>query len=136
MEELMLRVNAVLRRSKGIAPKEELPASYPIGSFSFDPRKQLLRHTGKTGKEERKLTTKESDLLRLLCQHRDAVLLRSDALKAVWGDDNYFNGRSMDVYIAKLRKYLKGDPRVEILNIHGKGFRLIDSGGQEQGENA
>ena len=138
MEELLLRVNAVLRRSRGIAPKEELPPSYPIGKFSFDPRKQLLHHDGERSRNkehdtpaERKLTTKESDLLRLLCQHRGSVLVRSDALKAVWGDDNYFNGRSMDVYIAKLRKYLKADPNVEILNIHGKGFRLITGGEKE-----
>ena len=127
MEELLLRVNAVLKRSKGIEPKEELPASYAIGTFSFDPRKQLLNGTD----GERKLTTKESELLRLLCEHRNGVLLRSDALKAVWGDDNYFNGRSMDVYIAKLRKYLKVDPQVEIINIHGKGFRMVTKEGEE-----
>lgn len=121
MEELSLRIQAVLRRSMGVATREELPASYAISSFTFDPRKQLLRG----GSGERKLTTKESELLRLLCEHRNGVLLRSDALKAVWGDDNYFNGRSMDVYIAKLRKYLKEDPQVEIVNIHGKGFRMV-----------
>ena len=75
--------------------------------------------------EARKLTTKETDLLKMLCLHRNGLLPRSEALKEVWGDDNYFNGRSMDVYIAKLRKYLAEEPRVEILNVHGKGFRLI-----------
>ena len=105
----------------GVVAREELPASYTISTFTFDPRKQLLQRAG----AERKLTTKESELLRLLCAHRNGVLLRSDALKAVWGDDNYFNGRSMDVYIAKLRKYLKEDPQVEIINIHGKGFRMV-----------
>ena len=74
--------------------------------------------------EERRLTTKENDLLRLLCENANTVLERSIALRTVWGDDNYFNGRSMDVYIAKLRKYLKGDSNLEIVNIHGNGFRL------------
>lgn len=135
MEELLLRIQAVLRRSQGIVPKEELPASFTVGRFKFDPRKQLLSFIPEDGSRsdphvaeveaERKLTTKESDLLRMLCQSVGGMLLRSDALKEIWGDDNYFNGRSMDVYIAKLRKYLRADARVEILNIHGKGFRLI-----------
>lgn len=136
MEELILRIQAVLKRSMGILPKEELPASYPIGSFTFEPRKQILKHgssleTGDGEPAGRKLTTKESELLRLLCEHRNGLLERSDALRSIWGDDNYFNGRSMDVYIAKLRKYLKADPQVEIMNIHGKGFRLIARGGGE-----
>jgi two-component system, OmpR family, response regulator len=121
MEELLLRVSAVLKRARGIQPKEEGPTSYAIGGFHFDMRKQHLTGHG----EDRKLTTKESDLLRMLCEHRNQLLPRAVALKAVWGDDNYFNGRSMDVYIAKLRKYLHVDPLVEILNVHGKGFRLI-----------
>ena len=88
------------------------------------------RITFPSGSEEvevspRKLTTKETDLLRMLCLHRNGLLPRELALKEVWGDDNYFNGRSMDVYIAKLRKYLKDDPNIEIVNIHGNGFRLV-----------
>jgi two-component system, OmpR family, response regulator len=130
MEELILRVNAVLKRSRGISPKEEAPTRYELGSFVFDARKQTLTHTGApAGDPEastpRKLTTKETDLLRMLCLHRNGLLPRDLALKEVWGDDNYFNGRSMDVYIAKLRKYLAPDARVEILNVHGKGFRMI-----------
>ena len=74
---------------------------------------------------EQKLTTKESQLMRLLCVHKNDVLDRNFALKTIWHDDNYFNGRSMDVYIAKLRKYLKEDSKVEIVNIHGKGFKLL-----------
>ena len=74
---------------------------------------------------ERKLTTKESDLLGLLCAHANELLERGDALTKVWGNDSYFNGRSMDVYIAKLRKYLSDDVTLEIINVHGKGFRLI-----------
>ncbi len=132
MEELILRINAVVKRSHGLAPKEEPPTRYALGQFTFDVRKQTLSHgNGTTGSLSgdddgtRKLTTKETELLRMLCMHRNGLLSRADALKEVWGDDNYFNGRSMDVYIAKLRKYLHADPRVEILNVHGKGFRLI-----------
>jgi two-component system OmpR family response regulator len=121
MEELLLRTNAVLRRTRGVQPKEAEPEEYVLGSCLFDPRKQLLR----TPAGERRLTTKESDLMRLLCAHRNDVLERNLALREVWGSDSYFNGRSMDVYIAKLRKYLREDPAVEIINVHGKGFRLI-----------
>ena len=77
------------------------------------------------GADEIKLTTKENELLYLLCKNKNNIMERSYALKAIWGDDNYFNGRSMDVYIAKLRKHLKNDERVEILNIHGRGFKLL-----------
>jgi DNA-binding response OmpR family regulator len=79
----------------------------------------------KIGDSEQKLTTKESDLLKLLCANKNAVLDRNFALKTIWVDDNYFNARSMDVYIAKLRKYLKDDEQVQIINVHGKGFKLI-----------
>ena len=121
MEELLLRVNAVLKRTKTGEGDEELPEKFEVGSIRYDHRKQLLEVTG----EERKLTTKENDLLYLLFLHQDRILERSLALNRIWGDDNYFNGRSMDVYIAKLRKYLKPDPSVEIINVHGKGFRLL-----------
>lgn len=126
MEELMLRVNAVLRRTMGTGPKTVEPELYTVGGSTFDPRKQLLR----TPAGERRLTTKESELLRLLCAHRNEVLQRSHALNVVWGNDSYFSGRSMDVYIAKLRKYLREDPALEIINVHGQGFRLIDSAGR------
>ena len=116
MEELVLRVQAVLRRSAGLGLGTEQPQQHTIGSYTFDVRKQLLRR----GEQERKLTTKESELLRLLCLHRNGLLERRQALREIWGDDNYFNGRRMDVYIAKLRKH----PDVEIINIHGQGFRL------------
>ncbi|HRH36854.1 MAG TPA: response regulator transcription factor [Flavobacteriales bacterium] len=121
MEELLLRVSAVLRRTKGAAPKTEEPEFYHVAASSFEPRKQILR----TPAGERRLTTKESELLRLLCINRNDVLDRSKALLEVWGNDSYFSGRSMDVYIAKLRKYLKEDPGIEIINIHGRGFRLV-----------
>lgn len=121
MEELLLRIEAVLRRTRGVEPKAEEPSTFAFGASFFDPRKQVLR----TPVGERRLTTKESELLRLLCAHQNDVLDRSKALNEVWGNDSYFNGRSMDVYIAKLRKYLREDPSVEIINIHGKGFRLV-----------
>ncbi len=121
MEELLLRVTAVLRRANGVQPVAPEPEVYEMGSSTYDPRKQILR----TPAGERRLTTKESELLRLLCASRNDVLERSAALKQVWGNDSYFSGRSMDVYIAKLRKYLREDPSLEIINVHGKGFRLV-----------
>ena len=75
--------------------------------------------------EERKLTRKESEVLRLLCMHRDQVLPRELVLNMVWGDDTYFLGRSLDVFISRLRKYLKADPSVQIVNVHGVGFKLV-----------
>jgi DNA-binding response OmpR family regulator len=121
MDELLHRVNAVLRRTQGVKPRVEEPDRYEMGDSVFEPRRQLLR----TPAGERRLTTKESELLRLLCSHQNEVLERNVALQQVWGNDSYFSGRSMDVYIAKLRKYLREDPSVEIINVHGKGFRLI-----------
>ncbi len=120
MEELVYRIEAILRRSS--RRESETPAEkYTIGQFSFDVSKQLLTFRG----ESQKLTTKESELLELLCRHRNEILERNFALKSIWIDDNYFNARSMDVYITKLRKYLKKDQSVEILNIHGKGYKLL-----------
>jgi DNA-binding response OmpR family regulator len=121
MEELLLRIGAVLRRTRGVEPRVEEPDRFDLGSSSFEPKRQLLR----TPAGERRLTTKESELMRLLCLNRDQVLERAVALNQVWGNDSYFSGRSMDVYIAKLRKYLRDDPHVEIINVHGKGFRLV-----------
>jgi DNA-binding response OmpR family regulator len=121
MEELMVRVNAVLRRTNKQRAQDTSETSFEIGKYRFDSEKQLLFHNG----TEQKLTTKENQLLRLLCVHKNDVLDRNFALKTIWHDDNYFNGRSMDVYIAKLRKYLKEDSKVEIINIHGKGFKLL-----------
>lgn len=119
MEELLFRIEAILRRTHRQPSKQ---MEFSIGNFKFDAEKQVLSH----GKTEIKLTTKESDLLRLLCLNKNMVLERNFALKTIWIDDNYFNARSMDVYIAKLRKYLKDDPSIEIMNIHGKGFKLIE----------
>ena len=121
MEELMVRINAILRRSAALPEDGEAVTEYSVGEYMFDYNKQRLHREG----EEEKLTTKENELLFLLCKHRNGLLERNYALNAIWGDDNYFNGRSMDVYIAKLRKHLKSDPAVEIINVHGKGFKLL-----------
>ena len=119
-EELILRIEAILRRTS-----QENQASaqqvFTLGKFTFDTRKQTLTE----GDTTVKLTTKESDLLKLLCQNANKVLERNYALKSIWIDDNYFNARSMDVYITKLRKHLKDEPTVEIINVHGKGYKLI-----------
>ena len=119
MEELVLRIEAILRRTKGKKTKES--TVYRIGNFTFDTQKQLLV----IGDQQTKLTTKENELLALLCSHANEILQRDFALKTIWIDDNYFNARSMDVYITKLRKHLKDDPQIEIINIHGKGYKLI-----------
>ena len=119
MEELVSRIGAILRRVKG--KKDKDVTSYKIGKFSFDTQKQILVIDDK----QKKLTTKESELLALLCSHANQILERNFALKTIWVDDNYFNARSMDVYITKLRKLLKDDPSIEIINIHGKGYKLI-----------
>ena len=121
MEELMARVTAVLRRTNKVRSSESVDVNFNIGKYQFNSEKQILQHNA----DEQKLTTKESQLLKLLCIHLNDVLDRTFALKSIWHDDNYFNGRSMDVYIAKLRKYLKDDVKVEIINIHGKGFKLL-----------
>ena len=119
MEELLYRIESILRRVKGKKAKDVVV--YNIGGFVFDAQKQLLTYDG----DSKKLTTKESDLLKLLCQNTNKVLERNYALKSIWVDDNYFNARSMDVYITKLRKHMKDEPTVEIINVHGKGYKLI-----------
>lgn len=119
MEELLARINAIIRRAN-INP-EEKDAETLIGSIKYEPEMRLLHLKN----EVKKLTTKENQLLSLLAKNQNEVLDRQATLRAVWGDDNYFNGRSMDVYIAKLRKALKEDSSIEIMNVHGKGFKLI-----------
>ena len=109
----------IMRRVRGKKNKES--SIYKIGRFTFDTQKQILSIDGK----QTKLTTKESELLGLLCAHANEILQRDFALKTIWIDDNYFNARSMDVYITKLRKHLKEDDSIEIINIHGKGYKLI-----------
>ncbi len=120
MEELIFRIEAILRRTAQDAQNINQQI-YKLGRYTFDTRKQTLTN----GEDVVKLTTKESDLLKLLCQNANKVLERNFALKSIWIDDNYFNARSMDVYITKLRKHLKDEPTVEIINVHGKGYKLI-----------
>jgi len=125
VEELLLRINALLKRtsSKDDETKEPIPTNFKIGSYSFDFTSQVITRNG----EQQKLSTKEAELLQMLCLRKNDVLTREEALIKIWHDDNYFNGRSMDVFLSKLRKYLKADPSVEIVNVHGKGYKLIVS---------
>jgi len=122
MEELLARINAIMRRVD--APVVDTDGFVMVGKIRYEPELRLLH----TNKEVKKLTTKENQLLQLLSKNQNVILDRQATLRAVWGDDNYFNGRSMDVYIAKLRKLLKDDENIEIMNVHGKGFKLIVKG--------
>lgn len=124
MEELTFRIEAVLRRVAG--SKNRNKNIYHIGRFEFDKLKQTLLYTDDAGTPVvQKLTTKEGDLLALFCLHGNEVVQRDYALRTIWVEDNYFNARSMDVYISKLRKLLSPDPEVEIINIHSKGYKLV-----------
>jgi two-component system response regulator VicR len=120
MEELLLRISAVLRRSSPLKGDEN--KIFHLGNFTFDFNNQTLSR----GSDSLHLTTKEAHLLKLLCQNKNITLKRSAALKMIWGDDSYFNARSMDVYITKLRKYLKNDDRINIMTVHGEGFKLVE----------
>lgn len=121
MEELLMRMHAILRRTDESGKTGQGENIFSIGKYAFDFNRQVLSFQGK----EQKLTSKEAGLLRLLCQNPNEVLDRSVALTQIWNDDSYFNARSMDVYIVKLRKYLKEDPGVELINVHGVGFKLV-----------
>ncbi|MBN3034760.1 MAG: response regulator transcription factor [Bacteroidales bacterium] len=121
MEELIMRIQAILRRTMDTAGNEGKQTVYEVGRFTFDYNRQTLD----IGEQTQKLTSKEADLLRLLCENLNDVLDRSVALKKIWFDDSYFNARSMDVYVTKLRKYLRADPDVELMNVHGVGFKLL-----------
>lgn len=121
-EELSLRIQAILKRcmaQQNNVEKETEPV-YQIGKYTFEHKNMILRFD----KQERVLTRKENALLKLLYENRNNLLTREIALKSVWGNDDYFIGRSMDVFIAKLRKYLKDDPGINITNVHGTGFKL------------
>jgi DNA-binding response OmpR family regulator len=119
MEELLARITAIARRSETGNDKSD--DTLYIGKIKYEPELRLLH----LAEEVKKLTTKENQLLHLLVKNESEILDRQATLRAIWGDDNYFNGRSMDVYIAKLRKLLKEDPAIEIMNVHGKGFKLL-----------
>jgi len=128
MEELLLRIRAVLRRTTGQARKAGERTEFKLGNSLFDSTWQTL--TVKSSK--RTLTATESQLLQLLCDRMNSVVDRSEILKSVWGDDSYFNGRSLDVFISRLRKYLAPDRSVEIMNVHGKGYKLVVREAEEE----
>ena len=117
---LLLKIKAILKRNEE-THREEVNAEFDMGKYHFNPRIRELTIDGRISV----LSPKENELLKMLCEHKNDLLTREAALKKIWGSDTYFNGRSMDVYIAKLRKYLKEDETIEIVNIHGNGFRLV-----------
>lgn len=121
MEELLLRIQAVLKRTQNTPLKKKNKDTFKIGDYDFNAQKQVLA----INDEIRKLTHRESELLKLLVQHKNQLLERNLALNLIWGDDNFFNGRSMDVFITRLRKYLKEDDQIQIISVHGKGFKLM-----------
>jgi DNA-binding response OmpR family regulator len=117
-EELIFRIAAVLKRGK-LKPNQQ-QKEFTVGKFHFNYKSRILKHDG----QEAKLSPKEAELLRLFCMKVNDIVYREEALKQIWGRDDYFTARSMDVFVTKLRKYLKDDPTLEIVNIHGNGFRL------------
>ncbi|HEY2348043.1 MAG TPA: response regulator transcription factor [Puia sp.] len=119
-EVLLLKIRAILKRNDDLN-KEADNKEFDLGSYHFHPKLRQLVHNGQT----QTLSPKENELLKMLAEHLNDLLPREAALKKIWGSDTYFNGRSMDVYIAKLRKYLRDDTNIEIVNIHGNGFRLV-----------
>ena len=119
-EVLLMKIRAILKRNEELN-KENENKEFDLGSFHFNPKLRALSRHGQT----QTLSPKENELLKMLAEHMNDLLPREQALKKIWGSDTYFNGRSMDVYIAKLRKYLKEDNNIEIVNIHGNGFRLV-----------
>ncbi|MEX6690360.1 response regulator transcription factor [Danxiaibacter flavus] len=119
-EVLLLKIKAILKRNEDLN-KENENMEFDLGRYHFNPKLRELIFDGKT----QTLSPKENELLKMLAEHKNDLLPRERALKKIWGSDTYFNGRSMDVYIAKLRKYLKDDEHIEIVNIHGNGFRLV-----------
>jgi two-component system OmpR family response regulator len=119
-EVLLLKIRAILKRNDDLN-KEADNKEFDLGSYHFHPKLRQLVHNGQT----QTLSPKENELLKMLSEHLNDLLPREAALKKIWGSDTYFNGRSMDVYIAKLRKYLRDDTNIEIVNIHGNGFRLV-----------
>jgi len=128
-EELLYRIQAILKRSQQKAdPKDDIK-EFNIGHYHFDFPVRILTDT--RNKETAKLSPKEAQLLRMFCLKMNDVLPRSEALTKIWGEDNYFTARSMDVFVTKLRKYLKGDENIEIVNIHGNGFQLLVKGMEE-----
>jgi len=128
-EELLYRVKAILKRSVDKSEPKDDQKEFEIGNYNFHYPLRILTYNDPEGeKEKTKLSPKEAELLRMFCVHRNDVVPRSEALKQIWGEDNYFTARSMDVFVTKLRKYLSKDDDLEIINIHGNGFRLLVRG--------
>lgn len=125
-EELLYRVRAILKRSQSKPDPNEEIKEFSIGDYNFNYPLRILTFGDETEKEGQKLSPKEAHLLRMFCIYKNDVLPRSEALTKIWGEDNYFTARSMDVFVTKLRKYLAKDDKLEIVNIHGNGFRLIE----------
>jgi len=121
MEELILRVNAILKRADMGEIETKGLNSYNIGKYIFSYQAQILDFKGRS----QKITHREAELLKLLYENKNNILDREPTLTKLWGEDNYFTGRSMDVFISKIRKYLQEDPNLEIINIRGKGYKLI-----------
>ncbi len=122
---LLARIKAILKRNNPNTNKKEEKTEFEFGIFHFNHPLRILSNTKENTKE--KLSPKEAHLLKMFCEHENEVLSRSKALEKIWGKDDYFTARSMDVFIAKLRKYLQPDEKIEIVNIHGDGFRLVVS---------
>lgn len=120
-EVLLYKIKAILNR-RAAGSEDDEQKDFDIGTYSYDSELRIL----KNGQKEYKLSPKEGALLRLLALNKNALVSRSEALRKIWKDDNYFTGRSMDVYVAKLRKHLKNDENVAIINVHSEGFRLVD----------
>lgn len=121
IEELVLKIEVFLRRSKIVSVELKQPSIYKLGRFTFDPANQELSD----GIKHKQLTYRESELLKFLSDHPDQIVKREEILLAVWGNDQYFSSRSLDVFISRLRKLLKSDPHVRIDNIHNVGYRLV-----------
>jgi len=126
-EELLLRIQAVLKRVNKAADPRDEQREFVIGKYHFNYPLRILTHTDPptSAEAQRKLSPKEAELLRMFCKYLNDVTPRSEALTKIWHEDNYFTARSMDVFVTKLRKYLANDPGIEIVNIHGNGFQLL-----------
>jgi two-component system OmpR family response regulator len=121
--ELLYRIQAVLKRTQSKTQPKEEPKEFNIGKYHFNFPLRILTN----GDKKDKLSPKEAQLLKMFCMYMNDILPRSEALKKIWGEDNYFTARSMDVFVTKLRRYLKGDENIKIVNIHGNGFQLVVS---------
>ena len=127
-EELLMRIQAILRRSAPNPDAEDETREFTFGRFHFESAlRELTLDPGTPDAKMERLSPKEAELLRLFAIHLNDILTRKEALTKIWGEDNYFTARSMDVFVTKLRKYIKPDPNLEIVNIHGNGFRLVET---------